>query len=182
MRGGGFCSSSTTISLNQQYGLIQGCLANFLHEFCTIMETLQIRPDLLDGRLCRVVAESINLINVASISEGNEFGNPVLIRTTSKLIQNCYSESSTLGENANRSKSRLGKTTYQTHIISIPNLRKEHGIYTGRVIDSHTVRTDNAAVVLLGKVNNCLLSINCEDLHPPEPPFLPSSYFQQNRQ
>ena len=182
MRSRGFCSGSTTISLNQQHGLAQSCFANLAHEFRTIMETLQIRPDLLNGRLCRIISESIDLINITGISKGNELGNPVLIRATSKLIQNSYTESSTLGENTNRSKSRLGKTTHQINAISIPNLRKEHSIYTGRVVDSHAVRTDNAAVILLGEVDDRLLSIKYKDLHPPELLFPPSSYFQQNHQ
>ena len=54
-------------------------------ELGSVVEALHVRPDLLHRGILLVVVDTVLLVHIARVTEGNELGNPVLAGGARKL-------------------------------------------------------------------------------------------------
>ena len=87
VRRGGLRAGRAAVRFDQQHGLLLCGFFDGVDERRTVVEAFQVRPDLLDRRLRRVVLQSVQLVHVARVAEGNELRDPAFIRATRQLVQ-----------------------------------------------------------------------------------------------
>ena len=111
VRGGGLGAGLAAVRLDENDGLLLGGALDAAHERGSVVESLQVRPDLLDRGLLLVVVQRIELVDIAGITEGDELGNPALVVAAGKLVQQRDAQGTALREHADGTETGLGKTT-----------------------------------------------------------------------
>lgn len=101
----------SSIGLDEENGLLQSGLFDRLDECGSVVEALQIGPDLFDGGFGLVVSEGIQLVHVARVAEGDELRDPALVGASRQLVQHCNSQCTALRKYAHRTEAGLGQTT-----------------------------------------------------------------------
>ena len=129
---------------------MHGRLLHSAHECRAVVETFQVRPDLLDGRLRGVVAQGVEFVDIAGITEGDELGDPALVVASGQFVQKGHTQSTALREDTYRSEAGLSKTRREEESWESPNSRKEQSIHVRGIIHTHTVGSDDTALILVG--------------------------------
>lgn len=155
--GGGLRARVAAVGLEDHHRLAARDATHAADELGSVVEALHVRPDLLHRRVLLVVVDAVLLVHIARVSEGNELGNPVLASGARQLgmkkngrvdlVQQSRSQGSTLREKTHITDLGLRETA----------IADEQRVHIARIIDTHTVGSNDTAMVLLSQTTNFFL-------------------------
>lgn len=85
VRGGGLRARVAAVGLEDHHRLAARDATHAADELGSVVEALHVRPDLLHRGILLVVVDTVLLVHIARVTEGNELGNPVLAGGARKL-------------------------------------------------------------------------------------------------